>query len=55
MAHTFANITPPEGGKITIENGQLQVPDNADSRLTFHGAMEPSTLTNQVVVEALNV
>ena len=28
MAHTFANITPPEGGKITIEDGLLQVPDN---------------------------
>jgi len=26
MAHTFANITPPEGGKITIEDGKLQVP-----------------------------
>ena len=28
MAHTFANITPPEGGKITIEEGLLQVPEN---------------------------
>ncbi len=28
MAYSFANITPPEGGNITIENGSLQVPDN---------------------------
>ena len=28
MAYSFANITPPEGGNITIENGNLQVPDN---------------------------
>ena len=28
MAYTFANITPPEGGKITIEGGKLEVPDN---------------------------
>ena len=28
MAHTFANITPPKGEKITIDDGQLQVPDN---------------------------
>jgi len=28
MAHTFANITSPEGRKITIENGKLQVPQN---------------------------
>ncbi len=28
MAYTFANITPPEGGKITIEDCRLQVPDN---------------------------
>ena len=28
MAQTFANITSPEGRKITIENGKLQVPQN---------------------------
>jgi isocitrate dehydrogenase len=28
MAYSFANITPPEGGNITLENGNLQVPDN---------------------------
>ena len=28
MPYSFANITPPEGGNITIENGNLQVPNN---------------------------
>ena len=28
MPYSFANITPPEGGNITIENGNLLVPDN---------------------------
>ena len=28
MAYSFANITSPEGGNITVENGNLQVPDN---------------------------
>ena len=28
MPYSFANITPPEGGNITIKNGNLQVPDN---------------------------
>jgi len=28
MPYSFANITPPEGGNITIENGNLRVPAN---------------------------
>ena len=56
MAYPFANITPPEGGKITIEDGKLQVPDNpivpfirgdgtgpdiwAASEIVFHAAVE---------------
>ena len=52
----YKDITPPEGGKITIENGDLQVPDNpvvpfirgdgigpdiwAASQLVFNAAVE---------------
>jgi isocitrate dehydrogenase len=56
MAHTFANITPPEGGKITIDHSHLNVPDHpivpfirgdgtgpdiwAASELVFNAAVE---------------
>ena len=28
MSMAYQNITPPAGGKITIEDGKLNVPDN---------------------------